>query len=912
MDNPVQRAQHLGQSIWYDNMRRGLLSSGELERLIDLGVTGLTSNPTIFEKAVAGSSDYDNALLALALAGASSEEAYEAIVLDDIGAAADLLLPVYQRTRGRDGYASLEVSPALARDADSTIAEAQRLFSALGRPNVMIKVPGTPEGIPAVRRLIGAGININVTLIFSLEAYAEVREAYLAGLEDFRGQGGDVSRVASVASFFVSRVDTAVDAALEKAVAGGHVNLRGLLGQAAVANARLAYQAFRENYATPRAQALLTLGARPQRPLWASTGTKNPTYSDVLYVDSLVGDDTVNTMPPPTLAAFLEHGVAQPVLKARDPDAAQIIQEIESAGIRMQQVTDRLLAEGVKAFADSFDSLLANIERKMAALLRRPRFSAPSPSLEAALQSLDRSNLVQRIWQSDHTVWSPESTEIADRLGWLRAPESMAKDIPAVESFGQEIRSAGFEHVVLLGMGGSSLGPEVLRRSFGSAAGYPELIVLDSTIPSAVDAVDRLIDPKRTLFLLSSKSGTTIEPLSLYKHFRTAVASAVGDSEAGKHFAAITDPGTPLQSMARDQGFRSIFLNPPDIGGRYSALSLFGLVPAALIGVDSELLLARARLAAEECGPKVAAGNNPGAWLGALMASMAKSGKDKLTIVTSPGIDGFGLWIEQLIAESLGKGGRGIVPVTGEPLLAPEHYGQDRLFAHLRLTGEDNAAQDAAMSLLEAAGHPVVRIDLRDRYDLGSEFFRWELAASVAGSLLGVHPFDQPDVQLAKDLTGRMLKEGVAGALGAEAAGALPDLVASVRTGDYFSVLAYVTETPEMNEAFAGLRQSIMERCRVATTVGYGPRYLHSTGQLHKGGPNSGVFLVITADQSRKVSVPGERFSFNTLAQAQALGDLRALRDRGRRVLHLHLASEDPLVVKNLAQEASTPAMGVR
>ncbi len=373
MDNPVRQAQRLGQSIWYDNMRRGLLPSGELQGLIDVGVTGLTSNPTIFEKAVAGSPDYDDAMLALSAAGASTQDAYEALVIDDIRAAADVLAPVYRLTGGRDGYASLEVSPALAHDTGGTVVEARRLFKALGRPNAMIKVPATPEGIPAVRRLIGDGMNINVTLIFSLDAYAQVREAYVAGLEDLQRSGGDVRKVASVASFFVSRVDTAVDALLEKSIAAGHPEYRSLLGKAAIANARMAYQAFQDTYATQRARALQAAGARPQRPLWASTGTKNPAYSDVLYVDSLIGEDTVNTMPPATLTAYLDHGRAQASLQGYGAEAAQVLARIETAGVSMRQVTDRLLVDGVKAFAESFDSLLANIERKKAALLQKAK-----------------------------------------------------------------------------------------------------------------------------------------------------------------------------------------------------------------------------------------------------------------------------------------------------------------------------------------------------------------------------------------------------------------------------------------------------------------------------------------------------------------------------------------------------------
>ena len=369
MSNSLQEVQRLGQSIWYDNISRELLASGEIESLIRQGVTGLTSNPTIFEKAISGSADYDDVLSAAAREGLDTKDAYERLAMEDIRAVADLLRPTYDRTEGRDGYASLEVSPHLAHDTEATVAEAQRLFAALDRPNAMIKVPATPEGIPAVRRLIGQGVNINVTLIFSLEAHRRVMEAYIAGLEDFAKAGGDVSKVASVASFFVSRVDVAVDALLEERARQGQSGVDALMGKAAIANAKLAYQSFKAVFDGERFAALKAMGARVQKPLWGSTGTKNPAYSDVLYIDSLIGEDTVNTVPPATLAAFIEHGQAKATLGQDVADSEETMKALAAAGVSIDQVTDKLLADGVKSFADSFTQLLANVEEKKALLL---------------------------------------------------------------------------------------------------------------------------------------------------------------------------------------------------------------------------------------------------------------------------------------------------------------------------------------------------------------------------------------------------------------------------------------------------------------------------------------------------------------------------------------------------------------
>ncbi len=528
--------------------------------------------------------------------------------------------------------------------------------------------------------------------------------------------------------------------------------------------------------------------------------------------------------------------------------------------------------------------------------------------VEAVLANIDREDVVGRIWRRDHTVWKSDPTEISDRLGWLTITETMRRRVAELTMFADEVRRAGFQYVVLLGMGGSSLGPEVLRQTFGSAPGFPRLTVLDSVVPDRVLEVKEAVDPAKTLFLFSSKSGSTIEPNTCYAYFLNLMEQAVGEDKAGDHFAAITDAGTSLEALAAAHGFRRVFLNPSDIGGRYSVLSYFGLVPAALMGIDVDKLLSRADRMKECCIRDVSAARNPAARLGAIMGRLVRHGRDKATLVTSPSISSFGLWAEQLLAESTGKEGTGIVPVAGEPLGMPGEYGDDRLFVYLRLEGDDNEETDFAMESLQAAGHPEVRLDLQDKYDIGAEFFRWEFATAVAGYILKVNPFDQPDVQSAKDMTDAVLERvrrtgSLEGTMGPS--GSLREFLEQGNKGDYLAVLVYAAETPGVNKALQMLRRKVMQRYAIATTVGYGPRYLHSTGQLHKGGPGLGLFLQLTADHSREVEVPGYGFGFGLLADAQAAGDMQALRNAGQRAVRVHLGSRPEDGINQLIEELS-------
>ena len=524
-------------------------------------------------------------------------------------------------------------------------------------------------------------------------------------------------------------------------------------------------------------------------------------------------------------------------------------------------------------------------------------------SVAIAIADLDSRQVPSRIWQRDHTVWKSDPSEIVDRLGWLTVAGEMRGRVTDLQAFADEVKGDGYKHVVLLGMGGSSLGALALQRLFGSSDGYPELLVLDTTIPHTIAEASGTIACADTLFIVASKSGTTIEPNMLYRHFRAKVERELGAADAGQHFAAICDSGTALEHLAEEERFRRVFTNPAEIGGRYSVQSLFGLVPAALMGIDITALLDRVVAMSAACAPGIPAQDSPAAWLGAVIGANAAAGRDKLTIVSTPSLDGFGLWVEQLLAESTGKDGRGIVPVAGEPFLDVDAIGDDRLFVYARLNGDDAADTDAYIDRVESAGFPSIRLMLEDRHDIGGEFLRWQFATAVAGSMLGIHPFDQPDVQSAKDNTERLLAEyqdtGIAPSL--DSVGSLPALISEARCGDYLAITAFAKPTVELESAIDHLRGKISAACGVATTFAYGPRYLHSTGQLHKGGAAKGLFLQLTQLDGADVTIPGAAFTFGTLAAAQAKGDLDALAALGRLVARINLPQDSAPTIRELA-----------
>jgi transaldolase/glucose-6-phosphate isomerase len=921
--NPLRELSKAGQSPWLDFVDRPLIASGRLKAMIETdGLKGMTSNPAIFEKAITSAIDYRHALTQFAEHRNYPPMAiYEHLAIADIQHAADALLPVYHETAKRDGYISLEVSPYLAHDTTGTVAEARRLWQAVNRPNVMIKVPGTPEGVPAIRTLISEGISINVTLLFAVDCYKDVAEAFLAGLEDRAAQGSDLSKVASVASFFISRIDNVVDRELQSRVDHGDIALRAHLGKTAIACAKLAYRHYQSLTATPRWQALAERGAQTQRLLWASTSVKNPQYPDTLYVETLIGPDTVNTMPPATMDAFRDHGrVNAHAITEHVREAELTLQAVAQSGISLDAITTELVADGVRQFAGAFDQLLGAVEKQRAALhpvnLMRIEANADmTTAIVAKTQEFQTSGLLRKIWASDPTVWTNQGEQ--NWTGWLDIVHREHAHIGTLLHYAKTIRAAGYRHVVLLGMGGSSLGPEVLATVFGKQPNHPEFLMLDSTDPAQIRALDAKLDLKTTHFIVSSKSGSTLEPNIMLAYYRTRMIETVGEAAWGQHFTAVTDPGSALEQQAMAQHFAHIMHGVPSIGGRYSVLSKFGLVPAAAIGIDIEKLLANAADMVIGAGPDVPVSLNAAAQLGILLGTAATQfRRDKITIIASPGITDLGAWLEQLIAESTGKQGRGLIPIDGEPLGTVAQYGDDRVMVHLALAGETDARQDGELDALARAGHPVVRIRVNDRLSLGQEFFRWEMATAIAGAIIGINPFDQPDVEASKiktrgltdgfEKTGALeappsIFEGDGISLYADAAnsarlGSHETLAAylkahfqAAKPGDYCALLAYVDHNQTQTEHLTHMRRMIRDQLRIATCVGFGPRFLHSTGQAYKGGPNSGIFLQITSHDAHDLPVPGHRYSFGVVKAAQAMGDLGVLEARGRRALRVHL-----------------------
>ena len=528
-----------------------------------------------------------------------------------------------------------------------------------------------------------------------------------------------------------------------------------------------------------------------------------------------------------------------------------------------------------------------------------------APDVEGALQEIREAEIVSRIWARDHTVWSSETTEILDRLGWLFAPQRMRQRLPELKRLAEEIKAEGFSHVVLAGMGGSSVGTEVLRNLLGPGEGYPTLLVLDSTFPGWIEGLLEQIDPKRTLFVISSKSGSTLETMCFYRFFRKVAEEHVPDKPE-RNFVAITCPGTQLDLLAKADGIREVVYNAEDVGSRYSGLSPLGLTPALLSGMDVPRIVEYAGGMAELCRAEAKGGENPGAWLGSILAVMATQGRDKLTLVRSASLEGFGLWVEQILSESMGKEGQGIVPIRGEPQLSADQYGPDRFFVFMQAVGDDDSQLQQTLSAVESSGHPWVKIWVEDLHQIGAEFFRWQFATAVAGAIMGIHPFNQPNVQLAKDMTDSVLAEFRAeGKLPERSAGvSVPELLTHAKAGGYVAVMAYARQTPEMDDALDTLRRRITDRYGVPVTLGYGPRILHSTGQMHKGGPNEGLFIQITCNSPTDFEIAGEDYSFGTLVAAQALADIRALRAIDRKVAHVHLDDVGSESLKGLANLA--------
>ncbi|MBF9238533.1 bifunctional transaldolase/phosoglucose isomerase [Hymenobacter sp. BT683] len=923
--NPLVAIRQFDQSLWLDFISRPILINGQLQRRIaDEALRGVTSNPAIFAKSIGDSTDYDSAIKALALQGKTTDEIYTNLAVADVQQACDLFRPLYDSEHtSSDGYVSLEVSPTLVNDTEGTIEEGIRLWKTVARPNVMIKVPATLEGLPAIRRLIAEGINVNVTLIFGLERYRLVTEAFLAGLEDRAQAGLPLARIDSVASFFLSRIDVLLDPMLEKIAAEGGERgalAQSMVGEVALASAKQAYQLYKEIFAGPRWEALQAQGAETQRLLWASTGNKNPKYDDLKYVENLIGPKTVNTVPVETLDIFREKG--QPAVRLEEglDKAREVLRRLPELGINLEEQTNFLEVDGAKKFNEPFSKLMLSLDMKRKHALGEMvvpvtmRLGGYQTAVDNKILELNDKNFVKGFWDKKADLWVQDEAgqqSIRSFMGWLRVAETMVGRVPEIQQFVHEVKAAGFKHVVVMGMGGSTMAPIVFKAAFEQGSTGLPMSVLDTTDPGTVRQIEASVPLAETLFIVASKSGTTAEPLAFGDYFYAKLKELKGD-KAGDNFVAITDPGSKFVTDATAAKYRRIFLNFPEVGGRFSALSYFGLVPAALYGLPIGELLERAILMMRACGAYGDVKQNPGLDLGATLGVLAQLGRDKLTLLTPAPLSDLGLWLEQLIAESTGKEGKGILPVAGEPLGDVSTYGQDRVFVYVGYKGQADETNLAKMKAFEQAGHPTITILMDDALDLGQEFYRWEVATAVASAVLGINPFDQPNVQAAKTATDGLMKaveeqgslpeksqpvasqDGVtyySAVQGEGAAEVLKAFFAQARPGDFLCLQAYLTETPAVSECLQELRARVQAQYHIATTSGYGPRFLHSTGQYHKGGPDTGLFVQFTDDNPNDLALPGRSYTFGTFKNAQALGDLEALHSYNRRTLRVHLGA---------------------
>ena len=923
--NPLVDIRQFDQSLWLDFISRPILINGQLQHRINHeALRGVTSNPAIFAKSIGDTTDYDSAIKALSLQGKTTDEIYTSLAVADVQAACDLFRPLYDGAgHGSDGYVSLEVSPELVNDTEGTIAEGLALWKAVSRPNVMIKVPATLEGLPAIRRLIAEGVNVNVTLIFGLERYRLVAEAFIAGLEDRAQAGEPLARIDSVASFFLSRIDVLIDPQLEKIAAEGGEKgtlAQRLVGEVAIASAKQAYQIYKQVFAGPRWEALAAQGAETQRLLWASTGNKNPNYDNLRYVDGLIGPHTVNTVPVETLDLFGKSGKVAVTIEDNLEHTREVLARLPELGLDLKALTQHLEEDGAAKFKEPFAKLMQSIEKKRALAVEDKVDEATmqlgqyQPAVDARIARFQADNFVPGFWDKKADLWTNDEAgqhSIRSYMGWLRVAETMVAAVPEIETFVNEVLAAGFKHVVVMGMGGSTMAPIVFKASFPKGEKGLPMSVLDTTDPGAVRAIEAELPLADTLFIVASKSGTTAEPLAFGDYFYNKVKEIKGD-KAGENFVAITDPGSKFVTDATAANYRRIFLNFPEVGGRFSALTYFGLVPAALYGLPIGEILERAILMMRACGAYGPTDRNPGLELGAALGVLAEQGRDKLTLVVPDSLHDLGLWLEQLLAESTGKEGKGILPIAGEPLGDPIIYGTDRVFVYAGYKGQPDEANASKLQALAAAGHPVITLLMKDAFDLGQEFYRWEVATAVASAVFRINPFDQPNVQAAKTATDQLMKaveaegqlpeteapaaseNGVdyyTAAHGNGAAGVLQAFFAQAQPGDFVCLQAYLTETPAVSASLLALRQRVMQELHLATTSGYGPRFLHSTGQYHKGGPNTGLFIQFTDDNPQDLALPGRSYTFGTFKNAQALGDLQALLDNGRRTLRINLGS---------------------
>lgn len=949
-DSPLWEMRGRGQGVWLQGGRRLLVEGGGLDELMRTkAVSGLDCDLTTLAGAVSRGAEYADPLLRIA-AQSGGLEAAEALLADEARIAAEVLLPLYRESDGRDGLVSVDAAAARVDDAESMSRAARRMAQAAEMPNVVLKLPPTDSGFAVFEALIAEGLGVHMGPLFSLASVERATGAFLRGARARVGDGS-LRWPTTVISFGLAPLDIAIDELLRDTVRGaGRRDMsaaESLLGNTATAMARVACRRQRELVAAQAGAVDSDLG--PILLAWTDLSTGDARQPRRRYAESLIGPGTAVVVSFGLLGNLARRGVVEATLVQRVDEAEEMLVELEDLGIDAAATGSALEAWAIRrrisgyeelsnAIAVATRALVADRDGASSVASTGTPWSASRPEIGAELVCLDdltERDAVARMWDKDASLWGPDDEMrelIGNRMGWLdAAADTDSTGNEPLRRFAAQLQEADIEHVLLLGMGGSSLCAEVCRRVFGS----DRVRVLDSTVPAHIRAVTESVDPARTSVLVSSKSGTTTEVRALLDYFYALAAPML--ENPGERFAAITDPGTPLEQVAHERGFERLWLAPADVGGRFSALTVFGTLPMTIMGIEAPEVLASARRMATSCAREVSAAANPAARLASAIHQALIVGRDKLTFLMSPTLKAFGAWAEQLIAESTGKQGKGVIPIIAEPPGEVGEYGADRLFVSMRLAEEDDTESLHDVDALEAAGHPVVRIVLGDRHDIGGEFFRWEAAVALLGALMGINPFDQPDVQASKDRTmailaaaerGEQLPERPPVAAGsgwtifADLEGD-PELASRLRGADmsswleahlgrasppqYLGIQAFVSPQRATHRALQRLRVLLRRRRGLASTLGWGPGFLHSTGQLHKGGPDTGLFLQITADDDEDIDVPGAGYSFGELARAQSLGDLAALQERGRRVVRIHLG--DPVSGSEALLQAATLAL---
>ncbi len=934
-DNPLWNMRSRGQGVWLRGFRRRLADSGMLDEMIrESAVSGLDCDLISLAGAVSRGPEYGESLLRIVAEDGDLEPA-ESLLAEEARTGAHLLRTVYRESDGRDGLVSVDAGSVWANDAESMSRAARRIGRTAEAPNVLPKLPPTDSGFAVFEALTAESFGVHIGPLFSLAAVDRAVDAFLRGARARAGNFPAGVSPLAVISFGVAPLDVVVDELLREKIhgAGGRDTsaAESLLGGTATALAMLAYRRLRERLAAE-------VGASSQRELgmlllaFADVATADARQPRCRYVEALTGPDTAVVVSP-GLLRDIGRGAVKDTSAQTVGEAEELLGELEDLEIDAGAIGAALEARTVRRRAAAYgelsrvvelatEALTADADRARAVASTGTPWWSSRPEIDDAVvvdvvdTKLDEA--VSRMWSKDASLWSddPQTGEaIRNRLGWLdaAAEEAFAGSEP-LRRFAARLEKSDIERVLLLGMGGSSLAAEVCSRVFGTE----RVRVLDSTVPGHIHAVSESVDPARTALLVASKSGTTTEVRALLDYFYALAAPLL--ESPGERFSAITDPGTPLEQTAHERDFQRLWLAPPDVGGRFSALTVFGTLPMAIMGIETSAVLASARRMATQCAAEVPAAANPAARLASAMHQALAAGRDKLTLLSSPSLAAFGVWAEQLVAESTGKQGKGVVPVVSEPVGSVDEYGDDRLFVWTQLQEEEDAEARGHVDALEAAGHPVVRIVLQDRHDIGGEFFRWEAAVALLGALMEINPFDQPDVQASKDRTAAILAgdEGAAGIVdmppaaagngwaifadlerdaelatrlsGADMTAWLKAHLGRAAAPEYVGIQAFVPPQRTAHRALQRLRVLLRQRRGVATTLGWGPRFLHSTGQLHKGGPDTALFLQITADDAEDIDVPGAGYTFGRLARAQSLGDFAALQERGRRVVRVHLS----------------------